>query len=434
MIDRLPPQNIEAEQSILAACLLFPDLCEQAIENLTPAEFYRTAHQIIFRAIIDLCDRKEPVDLITVKTHIETQGRLKESQGAAYLASLTEIPIPSSISAYCRMVRECALSRCIIEKSNGAINACYRGEDPEYVISTYTDELNILIQSGSGDNFVGMEDLTLQSADRYETMRQKKEKGIKTGFWELDSIIGGLKGSKLIIIAARPRIGKTALMCNLVANLAKQRVMSGVFSIEMEKEELDDRWNSSESGVNSMSLSIGYGPTDLEWLKLQNIFESKIKWPVIIDDTGGLHIQELKRRARKMKKMGCQIIFIDQLSKIKAPGPDYERYTTIIDELGTLKKELRIPVVLLTQIRRQIEDREVKMPQLSDLKSTGRIEEEADIVMFIHRGYEYHRQEGQERVAVLDIAKHRGGPTRSIVLDWDKRTTTFRCIEPKGVL
>lgn len=426
MIDRLPPQNIEAEKSILAGCLLFPDLCEQALENITANEFYVTRHQTIFQTISELCEKKELTDLITVSKTLESQKM------APFLAELTDHPIPSNMPHYCRMVKDAALLRKTIEVCNGAINACYRNDDASHTIAAVQEMIGKIDDGVSTSTFTNMKDLTMQSCERYESLRQKQDKGIKSGFWEIDIATGGFKGSKLIIIAARPRMGKTALMCNMVANIAKRGTMAGVFSIEMDKEELDDRWNASETGINSMRLSTGSGPNQKDWEILTEMFCRKSQWPVIIDDTGGIHIQELKRRARKMKKLGCRIIFIDQLSKIRVSGSksDYDRYTEIIDEIGSLKKELRIPVVLLAQISRKAEDREVKMPQLSDLKSTGRIEEEADIVFLLHRGYEYHQQPEQERVAILNIAKHRGGPTRSIKLDWDAPTTTFRCEEP----
>lgn len=431
MINRLPPQNVEAEQSILAGCLLFPDLCEQAIEHLTGQEFYRTVHKNIFQAISKLFEKKEPVDLVTVQRALDGLGKLKESGGSAYLAKLTDCPIPSSMSHYCRMVRDAALLRKTIEVCNGAINSCYRSDDANQTISAVQEMIGKIDDGVSTDTFVTMKDLTMQSWERYEAAEKQEEIGIKTGFWRLDALTGGFKGSKLIIIAARPGMGKTSFMRNLVANMAKRGTMSGVFSIEMDNQDLDDQWNASESGINSMRLSNGSGLNEKEWKTLIEAFEHKSKWPVILDDTGGLHIRELKRRARKMKKLGCRIIFIDQLSKIKINGPsEYERNTEILNELGSLKKELRIPVVLLAQINRKVEERESKMPVLADLKSTGRIEEEADIVIFIHRPYEYTQNPEQERVALFRIAKQRGGPKGTIICDWEKKTTTFSCEEP----
>ena len=423
---KLPPQNLDVEESILAGCLLFPELLEDTIDNILPEHFYKSAHQKIYKTIIQQFKSKNPVDLITIATALKANNLLNEIGGIPYLNKLIDTPIPSSMLYSCETIREAAILRKTIAISNNIINACYANADAKEVIADA--QKNILsIDSLTRDNFTTMEDLTVQSIDRYENRGNKNTKKIKTGFFELDTLTGGIGGSKLIILAARPRIGKTAMLLNMAKYISSHGSMVGVFEIEMDKEDLDDRLMSSFTGINTIKLQSGKYLNHDDWLRINESAEIKSNLPILIDDTGGLKIAELKRRARKMKKMGCKIIFIDQLSKIIGDRrkSKFEEATGIVEELGHLKKELRMPIVLLAQINRKSIDRQDRKPMLEDLKNTGQLEEEGDLVLLIHRPYVYTKNPDEEKVAILDIAKNRGGPERAIDLEWNGKTTTF---------
>ena len=427
---RLPPQNIDVEQSVLAGCLLFQEPMEAALDIIRPTDFYRTAHQTIFQVIQVLHAGKKPVDLQTVAESLRGQNKLDEVGGATYLSELTEVPMAVSMEHYCGIIRKKAVAREMIAACHDTIKNCFEANDD--TLSDVIDQSQSRILEIGIDidkiKFLTMLELTVSAMDRYEDLNMgKRESGVKTGFEGIDLCTGGFHGSKLVIIAARPRIGKTALMTNMARNMALNGKQVGVFSIEMDVDDIFDRFLSRETGINSMRLGMGTGPGPDDWSKIVDAASRMSEYQILFDDTGGLTIQELKRRARLMRKAGVDIIFIDQLSKIKGDRrkSKFEEATAIVEQLADLKKELRIPVVLLAQINRRAEDRDNKKPTLADLKNTGQIEEDADIVLIGHRAYEYTKAEDQKDKAVWEIAKHRGGPCRNINMKWHAKTTTF---------
>ena len=429
MMDRLPPQNLKAEESILSGCLLDKEMAEDAIELLVEDDFYKPAHSKIFKAIKSLHHKQEPVDLTTVATHMIDTGQSEAIGGAAYLSVITDQPIPPNVEHYAGLIKHAATLRKTIALCSDTINTCYGGDH------SLAEVLNLLqsnaLELGVDNNkqeFCTMEELSHQSFERYEAMREKtSEKSIQTGFYQLDRLTGGLKGSKLIIIAARPSIGKTAFMCNMVENMAGGRTKVGVFSLEMDKEDLDDRWNASLAGINTIRLTSSQKLDAEEWNRLTNVAERKSEWPVLIDDTGGMCIDEIVRRSRKMKRMGCEIIYIDQLSFIRAGKRKsiFEANTEHVEALGHLKKELRIPIVLLAQLNREVEKRGDKKPMLSDLKNTGMLEEAADLVLLGYRKYYYSKLPEDENHAAWELAKNRGGPTMDIEMVWLPKQAKF---------
>ena len=435
---KLPPHNNDYEKSILAGCILFSECRETAIDLLNPEDFYRTAHQIIFRAVKYLSRKREPVDLATVKTCIEKYTDLKNIGGAAALAELLDHPVPTHTEHYCRKVKELSSARKMISICNDVSRACYEpGADYGEVLDKAQNDI-LAVNFGPENNFTSMADLSDESLERYEAVwKGESDPGIRTGFSEIDIVTGGgFKGSKLIIIAARPRIGKTALMLNMVRFMAQSGHSIGIFSIEMDKEELDDRFTSMLTGINTLRLTSGKGLQERqEWDRVTLAAEQKASWRVWLDDGGGLAINELRRRSRQLKKMGVEIIFIDQLSKIRGGQgrSEYEERTDIVNQIAQLKKELRMPVVLLAQVNRKIEDRTSKAPTLGDLKSTGSLEEDADIVLLGHRPYEYDKKKEDPTFATWEVAKNRGGPERICQMRWEKKTTTFKDVAPQTV-
>jgi replicative DNA helicase len=431
----IPPQSLEAEESVISAIIVRNETYLDIADILTPSDFYRSAHQKIFAAIVKLFSNKKPVDLAILSDCLRNQGQLEEIGGAVYLAKLIdEVPLAVNAPHYAKIVREKSCLRQLIEKANTIVKYCFEDRDANIILDDAQREINDINISGQNETFTTMEELTCQTYEYLEALGAgKAPKGIKTGFWELDMLTGGFFGSKLIVLGARPRIGKTSMMLNMARNMARNSHIVGIFSIEMDKEELDISLLSAESGINSMRLKIGSGPSKYDWEKIQEASAQKSKWPIIIDDTGALPIMELCRRARKMKKIGCEIIFIDQFSKIKGNRrkTKFEEATEIVECLGDLKKELRLPIVLLAQINRKLEDRANKKPILADLKNTGQLEEEADIALLLHREEEYYPLPENKGMANLEIAKHRGGPCRDITLNWDAKRTLFTSAEPE---
>lgn len=424
---RVPPQNLEIEQSVLAGCLLFSDSLEDAVDNILPQHFYKTAHQNLFLTIIQQYKQKNPTDSASVFTALKENKLLDEIGGAAYLALLLDVPVPPNMEYACEKLKEAAILRKTIEICNKTTTACFDNNNAKDVIDNIQKEI-LAIDGFSNNNFVTMKELTPQSIDRYENAKKGNgEYKIKTGFHEFDTLVGGIGGSKLIIIAARTRIGKTSIMLNIAQYIAQHSDMVGIFELEMDKEDLDDRIMAGLTGINTIKLQSGKYLNEKDWYKINEAAEIKYNMPIIIDDSGGMKISELKRQCRKMKKMGCKIIFIDQLSKIvgNRRKSKFEEATEIVEEIGHLKKELRMPIVLLAQINRQAVNRIGQRPMLEDLKNTGQLEEEGDIVILLHRPYVYTKDSEDEHTVFFDVAKARGAPERTIELYWNGKTTTF---------
>ena len=440
MSNRVPPHNREVEESLLCSLILDNQVFDDVAGVISPGDFYTPALQKIYTAISTLLTKgRQPVDLPILASYLQDQGELENVGGAPYLASLVnDIPIASNAQRYAQIIAGKAALRQLIEKSHRIISECFEcSEPPDEIIDRAQAEITGIQVGGLAECFVKMDQLTLETADRLEAARKgRNDQGIKTGIYELDTLTGGFWGSKLIIVGARPRIGKTAFMCNIARNMAKVGHMVGIFSIEMDRGEIDDRFLAAESGVNSLRFNYlrGNDPQTLaDWNRITEAMCRKSEWPIIVDDTGGLPILELCRRARRMKKAGVKIIFIDQFSKIRGDRSrsKFEEATGIVECLGDLKKELRMPVVLLAQINRKLEDRRIKKPTLADLKNTGQLEEEADIALLLHREAEYRPTPENRAKAVLSIAKHRGGPCKDIELLWDAKRTMFKNPHPR---
>lgn len=428
MNEKVPAQLPEIEESVLAGCLLFPEMRNEALELLSPSDFYRPDHATIFKTMSDLSKKQEPTDLLTVSAALT--GHVENI--ASKLATITDMPVPSDMTSYCRKILNCRQLREAQGVLFKAYSQCF---DPATNFTGLMDEaagkLTDIDQGSPGAvSFLSMAELTERSAERYSNLKDGDQlPGIPTGFPTIDRLTGGFRGSQLIIIAGRPGTGKTTFAQNMLANIAESGICCGFFSLEMGADEIDDRWNAAAAGVNGSILRFGRRIDDTTWTRLIDAFEKKSRWPLLIDDTPAT-ISELKRRARLMKRSGARIIFIDQLSHIR-PGREsrgrstWETNSHIVEELAFLKKELRIPVVLLAQLNRELEKRANQKPMLADLKNTGSLEEHADIVLLGYRPYLHTHKPEDEPKAEWAIAKHRGGPTWTIKMRFDGRQTRF---------
>ncbi len=432
MIEKIPAQLPEIEESVLAACLLFEEMRTEALELLSASDFYAPVHQAIFKAISELSKKREPVDLLTVSAHLA--GHVDNI--ASKLAEISNTPIPSDLASYCRKIINCRQLREAQGVLFKAFSQCFDpAMDYAGLLDEITGRLSEIDQGTPGpDSFLSMVELTQRSAERYSNLKKGDElPGIPTGFPTIDRLTGGFREAQLVILAARPGGGKTSLACNMIQNIAGAGIPCGFFSLEMSADELDDRWNAATAGINSAVLRFGRKIDDAVWARLVDAFEQKSKWPLLVDDNPAT-ISELKRRARLMRRAGAKIIFVDQLSHIR-PGREsrgkstWETNSHIVEELAYLKKELRLPIVLLAQLNRELEKRANQKPQLSDLKNTGSLEEHADIVLLGYRPFLHTQKSEDEAKSEWSIAKHRGGPLWTIPMSWDGRQTRFFEVE-----
>ncbi len=424
------PNNQEAEKFIISALIQYQDRQEEILDSLQPEDFYNLKNRAIYKAIQDLYRSKEIIDLATISDKVD----IEIPSIGTYLSTIAETAHTSECQTQIRMLLEhsalreaimlCSKSQEILQKCNG--NAVD-------VIDELQGKFLRLGVKGTRKEFYTMKELMHESMSRYAENQKGTGKGIRTGFFLLDQATGGLKGSKFIVLAGRPGQGKTTIAMNMLNHIAENGITCGFFSLEMDREEINDRQISQRSGVNSVRLNKECGMNQEDWVRVTQAANEISEWPIIIDDEGGLTVSEIKRRSRIMVKQGAQIIFIDQLSKISGRGKDrFEKAANIVNELSLLPKELRIPIVLLAQINRESDrnkgktiERWTHKPAIWMLKDTGTLEEDADIIMLIYRPFEYTKDEEDRNFANLEIAKHRGGPCVDIPLLWDGKRFKF---------
>jgi len=438
VIDKIPPHSIDYEEAVLSACLR--DDAQTVIELLSDTDFYRTANRKIFNAITDLCGLGVEVCLVSVVEKLKEAKCLDECGGASYIASLLDAPVVIDINHFCRKIKDKAIQRKLIEECNTITHLCFDDTGIEKIIDESQARLNPIFNSvieNRDSSVKSYRDLILNATDRYEELAGKAGNitGLSTGFFILDYILCGLQDSDLIILAGRPSMGKTAMALNIAGNIGKDDIAMAVFSLEMSKEQLIDRQVSGMSGVNLQKFRNGKF-TKEDWVKIQEAQSKIYQWPVYIDDTAALHYREIHRRAWQLKKKyDIKAIFIDHLQLIcgdKERTRDRE-IGTITAALKATAKELRIPVVLLSQLNRSLEARGPgkKRPTLSDLRDSGNIEQDSDVIMFLYRPAVYQEKEDYEGQTELIVAKQRNGPTGMIKLKWNAKTTQFYNIDTR---
>ena len=431
----LPPQNLEAEESILSAILLDNSSLVDVLDILRADDFYRSAHQTIFSAVIDLFSKNEPIDLITLSNILRKQKKLDEIGGATYLAKLVDtVPLAVNAQHYARIVHEKAYLRRLIEKANEITKRCFEdSEDVDEVIDFAERSIFEISGDKIGPSFHSISQIVEKSIDTLEKRQRNKSlvTGVPTGFKKLDTDTSGLQKSDLIIIAARPGMGKTAFALNIARNAAiESNIPVSVFSLEMSKEQLAMRLLSSEAKVNSTRIRGGFLNQD-DWHQINNAAGRLYEAPIYIDDSPSLTALELRAKARRMKmEKDIGIIIIDYLQLMKIRGMAERRDLEISEisrSLKALAKELDIPVVALSQLNRKLEERSDKRPQLSDLRESGALEQDSDVVMFIYRDDEYNKDDNNPKKGTAEILlkKQRNGPTGTSTLTFLADCTCF---------
>ena len=432
---RIPPQNVDAEQCVLGSILIEDGALLKVIEILRPDDFYKDSHGIIYSTMVDLFDRNEPQDLITVHNELVKNGKLEAAGGAVYLAELTEtVPVASNIDYYARIVRDKAVLRRLIQKSSDIATMCYEeAGDIDDILESAESAIFELSQSKITQAFNPLKDVLKSSIRRVEELYEKKEliTGIPSGFSELDKLTAGFQPSDLIIIAGRPSMGKTAFALNIAQHAAVEHgIPSAIFSLEMSKEQLALRMLCSEAMVDAHKVRTGFlGKED--WPRLINAAGNLSQAPIFIDDTPALSVLEMRAKARRLKSdRDIGLIIVDYLQLMQGRSGTERREQEISEISRSLKamaKELNVPVLALSQLNRKVEDRPNKRPQMSDLRESGAIEQDADVIAFIYRDEVYNRGEDNPRrgKAEIIVAKQRNGPTGTVYLAFVGKFSSF---------
>lgn len=425
-ISRPLPQTDEAEKAVLGAVLIDNNSIHDVLEILLPDDFYKDAHRKIFQSMIDIEQKSEPIDVLTLYEFLKSKGNLlEEVGGSAYLTYLTElVPSTVNVSHYARLVKDKSILRNIVLTATEIAQTGYDDKvDPEQFLDHAEKAILEIAQSKIKPGFYNSRELSQQALELIESLHSKKEliTGVSTGFEKIDSMTSGLQPSDLIIIAARPGLGKTSFCLNIALNaVLNKNLIVGMFSLEMSKEQLMLRLLSMKSKVNFSNIRSGYIKND-DLEKLVEAAGHLSKSSLYIDDSPALTVIEVRAKARRQKREhGLDLLIVDYLQLMRGYGKNENREREIADISGSLKalaKELGIPVIGISQLSRQTETRSDRRPQLADLRESGAIEQDADVVMFIHRADAYRKDpEEKDGIAELIIGKQRNGPVGSVKL------------------
>ena len=437
-LGKVPPHDLEAEQAIIGSMLTDRDAVISAIEILKEEDFYREDNKAIYTAILNLYNRAEPIDIITVKSELESMGKFEQVGGLEYLAELPEkVPTTANAMKYIKIVEEKSTLRRLIKTANEIIELGYSPtEDVEDIMEGAEKKIFNIMQEKNQKGYAPIKDVLVESFTKLEELYNRKQHitGVPSGFTELDYRTAGFHGSELILIAARPAMGKTAFALNIATNAAvKANVPVAVFSLEMSKEQLVNRILCSESMVDSNKVRTGKLEED-DWTKLAGAIGPLSEAEIFIDDTPGINITEIRAKCRKLKlEKNIGMVVIDYLQLIqgsnKRGGSREQELSEISRSLKILAKELDVPVIALSQLSRAAEQRPDHRPMLSDLRESGAIEQDADIVMFLYRDDYYNQDSEKKDIAEIIIAKHRGGSTGTVELLWLGSYTKFVNLE-----
>jgi replicative DNA helicase len=435
----MPPQNTDAEQSILGAVLLDPDAILQVSDKLKVTDFYREDHGVIYDHMIKLFEKRKPIDLLTLTDALESSKKLSFVGGAGYIATLTGFVNSSvHIGHHADIVRSKALLRKLISAGNKIAEMGYK-EDIESDVMLDEAEAALFGVSNTylTNNFVPIQTIVSESFERIDELHKNKGalRGIPSGFKDLDNLLGGLQRSDLIILAARPSMGKTALALNIAEYAAvKHKSHVAIFSLEQSRDQLVDRMLCSQAGVDSWKLRSG-NLSDEDFPRIGNAMGVLSEAPIFIDDTPGQTALEIRTKARRLQaEHGLDLIVIDYLQLMTGRGQEnrVQEVSEISRSLKIVARELNVPLIALSQLSRAVEARPDKRPMLSDLRESGSIEQDADVVMFIYRDEYYERDSDKKNMAEILVRKHRNGPVGEVMLYFQGEQTRFRNLNRKA--
>jgi replicative DNA helicase len=440
-LQRLTPQAVEAEQSVLGSILIDRDAILKIADFLRPADFYRTQHADIFEAMLALHGQREPIDLVTLADELERRGRLEPVGGPAYLTTLMNaVPTAVHVEHYGRIVERKAVLRNLIAAAGRIAAVGYEeANDAEVAIDRAEGILFEISQRRTAAGFESLATLLGQAYDRLEYLHEHRGQilGIPSGLSHLDALLGGFQPSDLVILAARPSVGKTSLALNIAQHAAvREGKKVGVFSLEMSKEQLALRLLSAASGINPRPLQTGF-VDETDWSKIAQVMNEMHTAPMWIDDSPGLSVMELRTKARRLEaeQHGLDLIIVDYLQLMQASTPSrdgnrVQEVSEISRGMKQLARELKVPLIALSQLSRGVEQRGTAEPRLSDLRESGSIEQDADVVIFLYRA-EDQNAEAEVELVKAKVAKHRNGPIGEVPLQFRKANTRFYSVDTR---
>lgn len=445
---RMPPQNLEAEQSVLGSLLIDKDAITKIADTLTPPEFYKDGHRIIYECLLELYSAKEPLDLLSLSSKLEEKKELENIGGRSYLVGLTNtVPTASNVVYYAKIIRKKAILRKLISTASEIEQLGYReDEEVDTLLDNAESKLFKISQGFLKPEFVPIKNLLSEAFDRIDELHKEKGKlrGVPTGFRDLDKKLAGLQKSDLIIVAARPSMGKTSLALDLARQVAvKQKVGVGIFSLEMSKEQLIDRMLCAQAGVNLWKLRTGnlsdkeIPGQESDFSRIGHGMGTLSEAPIYIDDTPMTNVMEIRTKCRRLQaEHNLGLIVLDYLQLMEGrAGANPDNRVQVVSEISrglkAIARELNVPLLALSQLSRQVEQRPRAIPKLADLRDSGSIEQDADVVMFIYREEMYKKDTDRPHIADIMIQKHRNGPTGTISLFFDENTVSFRNLEQK---
>lgn len=442
-LEKLPPQNLEAEQSVLGGILIDKDAIVKVADILVPRDFYKENNGEIYQAMLDLFEKREPIDVVSLANVLGEKKSLERVGGRSYLISLANsVPTSAHIISYAKIVQKKALLRRLINASTETVEIAYRDtDDVQRVLDDAEQKLFKVSENYLKTDVIQIKDILTSTFERIDELHKGggKLRGISTGFTCLDNLLAGLQKSDLIVLAARPGLGKTSLALDIARQVAvNQKIPVAIFSLEMSKEQLVDRVLCSQANLDLWRMRTGKlssDPDNDEFERIGHAIGMLSEAPIFIDDTPLCDVMTIRTKARRLQmehKLG--LVIIDYLQLIESRGKSDNRVQEVSDITRTLKgvaRELNVPVIALSQLSRAVESRPGNVPQLADLRESGSIEQDADIVIFIYREEMYKSDTERPNIAELHIKKHRNGPTGVIELYFDHEKVSFKNLEKK---
>jgi replicative DNA helicase len=437
---KIPPQNVEAEQATLGSLLIDKNAMDRIADIVRPEDFYQPANQTIFSAMLELYEKNEPIDLLTLVNRLEESSKLESIGGRAYLTQLTNVvPTASNVVHYANTVQRKATLRRLIESASTIAAFGYQEEeDVDVLLDRAEQSLFGVSQKYLKQRFIPIKSILPEVFDRIDELHREsgKLRGTPTGFVDLDLLLAGLQKSDLIILAARPSVGKTSLALDIARQVAvRSRVPVGIFSLEMSKDQLIDRMLCAQASVDLWKMRTGRLTDDEDFANIGNAMGVLSEAPIFIDDTATANVMEIRTKARRLQaEHGLGLLVIDYLQLMEGRTATENRVQEVAEITRSLKglaRELNVPIIALSQLSRAVESRTPPIPKLADLRESGSIEQDADVVIFIYREAMYKRDIDVSRrnVAEIHVAKHRNGPTGTIDLYFDENRVSFKNLE-----
>jgi replicative DNA helicase len=433
-IERLPPQSLDAEQAVLGALLVSGDGVARIVDIVEPEFFYRKAHQVIYAAMLDLFDKNEPIDIVTVSQYLKDEGKLDNVGGRQYITDLSlSVATTANLEYYAKVVQEKALLRLLIKAGTEIVSSCYEETEADVALDKAEHMIFSLAQRRNMQQLMHIKHIVESSFQKIEERYENRDtlSGVSSGFYDLDAMTSGFQASDLVIIAARPSMGKTAFVLNIAQHVAvEQNLPVAVFSLEMSKEQLVQRMLCAEAKIDANRLRTGLMHTN-DWTHLAMAMGRLGEAPIYIDDSAMVNALEIRAKCRRLKsemkgQLGLVVIdYIQLMQGRKVTDNRVQEVSEISRSLKQLAREINVPVLALSQLSRAVEARQNKRPMLSDLRESGSIEQDADIVMFIYRDEYYNPESEQRGEAEIIIAKQRNGPTGTADLLFQSSITRF---------